>query len=86
MVDKNWSKFVFTKWLVSQNHPLWKRAGNFREYLAGDWMNHLSDTVYHGLTSTNQINSRRALPAVEPVGKLNSCGSQAKEERKHLYK
>lgn len=35
----------------------WKRAGTFKKYWTGDWMNHLSITVYHGLTSTNQINS-----------------------------
>lgn len=31
-------------------------------HLAGDWTDHLRFTVYHGITSTNQINSRIALP------------------------
>lgn len=29
---------------------VWKRAGTFNKYLAGDWMKHLSITVYHRLT------------------------------------
>ena len=34
----------------SSLETVWKRAGTFKKYLAGDWMNHLSITVYHCLT------------------------------------
>lgn len=35
---------------------VWKKsAGTFKKYLTGDLTNHLSITVYHGLTSTIQI-------------------------------
>ena len=63
----------FTK--PSEEEPLEtvsKTAGTFKKYLAGDLKNHLSITVYHKLTLTNQIKRRRALRPVEPVGKLNS--------------
>ena len=55
---------------------VWKRAGTFKKYLAGDWTNHLSITVCHRLTSTNQNNSRRA-----PGGISNSYWSQLREEK-----
>ena len=51
-------------------HWIWE--GTSDKYLAGDWMNHLSVTAYHGLTSTNQITSRTALPQVEPAGRKYS--------------
>ena len=46
-----------------------KRAGTLKKYFASDWTDYLSYTVYLRLTSTNQINCRRA-PAA--VGKSNS--------------
>lgn len=47
-----------------------KSAGTLKNVLAGDWKNHLSVTVYHRLTLTKQINSRRALPHGEGVGEF----------------
>lgn len=44
----------------------------FCRYLTGDWMDYLSISVNHHLTSTNQIKSRTMLPPVEPVGKSYS--------------
>ena len=56
---------------------VWKRAGAFKKYLAGDWTNHLSVTVCHRLTSTNQNGSRRA-----PGGVSNSYRSQLRGEKR----
>ena len=73
-----------TRWFVSQNccstkpsgeapqGTVWKRAGTFKKYLAGDRTNHLSITVYHRLTSANQISIRRVLPPGDPLSKTNS--------------
>lgn len=37
-----------------QHLDVWRRAGAFRKYLAGDWTTHMSITVYHGLISEQQ--------------------------------
>ena len=34
----------------SSLETVWKRSGSFKKYLAGDKMNHLSITVYQGLS------------------------------------
>lgn len=70
-------QMVFYTWEPCAKLPLvniLKMVGTFKIYLAGDWTNHLYTNVYHGLTSTNQIYSRRALPPAAP--------SQFREERK----
>lgn len=51
-----------------------KREGAFKQHLEGDWTNYLSVTVDHRLTSANQINSRRALPAVPVLKSLREGG------------
>ena len=44
---------------------LGKGTGTFKKYLAGDWMNHMYFTIYHGLNNlNNQINNRRVLTVV----------------------
>ena len=87
-----WMPTWQARWFVTQNH-LGRLCGNCQEKsrhfkkkqnLAGDWTNHLSITIYYRLTSTSQMNRRRALPA-EPVGKSNSWWSQLGDEWKHLF-
>ena len=51
---------------------------NFKRYLAGNWMTHLSITVYPWLTSTNQINSGRALSPAGPLA--NQTPTKASRE------
>ena len=58
------TKLNLTRQMVCYTEPseklsletVWKRTGTFKKYLASDKMHHPSITVYHGLTSTNQIN------------------------------
>ncbi len=63
--EKNTDKEAFVTWQAggsaAQKHLgrlRWKTFGKgqtLKKYLAGDWINHLSVTVYCGLTSTKQI-------------------------------
>lgn len=39
----------------------------FKKYLSGDWMDHLSITVYSGPTSTNQINLGKGCHQQSPL-------------------
>lgn len=49
----------------SSMETVWKSAGTFKKYLAGDWMNHLSTTVLSceaaGFTHRSHKNPRRTL-------------------------
>lgn len=45
-----------------------ERQALLRKFVAGDSTNHLSVTVYHGLTTTNQVN--------EPYDSIGVCKSQ----------
>lgn len=55
-------------------------AWPFKNYLAGNWTNHLQ-----WLTSTNEIDSRKDLLPAEPICKSRSYWSQSKKEWKHLF-
>lgn len=76
----------FTEWFVSQIHlerscqKTYETDRHLQTYLEGDWTNNLCITIYHRLISSNQSNSRRALPRVKPVGEINSHHSQLGEE------
>ena len=74
-------------WQMVWESRLWKleNGRHLKKYLAGNRTNHLSTTIYHGLASTNHINSWSVLPPVEPVGKSNSCQSQSTEEWKLCF-
>lgn len=57
----------------------WRRSGKmsttFKNYiLAGDWVNHLPFTVYHGSFPTNQTDT------VETVAKIRSCWKHFKDK------
>ena len=56
---------------------VWKTTGT---WMAADWTSHLSADVFHRITLNSQINSKRALPPVEPVGNSNSYWSSLREE------
>ena len=43
----------------------------------------MSVTIYHRLTSTNRIDSRRELPPTQPVGQSNICWGQSEKEKGH---
>ena len=61
---------------------VWKRASAFKKCLSDDWTMLIS--IQHRRTLTNQINSRRALPA-DVFGELSFYQSQSEEERKRLF-
>ncbi len=53
---------------------VWKRADTMKKYLAGNWINHLSATIYCGLTSTNQIKNTHDQQSHLVNQTLTSCG------------
>ena len=57
-----------------------KKKGQAQKYLAGDWTNLISITVYRGPTFIQWLQEE----PVEPVAKSNSC--QLGDEPKHCYR
>lgn len=74
-------------WVMMLHIFTWKGAARncLEKGSTRDWMNHLSIIVYHGLTSTNHINSRGAPPLAEPIGKPNSDWSQSSEQKHDFH-
>lgn len=61
--------FHITKHWKVQLQTILKKRRPFSTYVAGDWTNFLSVTVLHGLSLTNQNNSKSVLPQLEPTDK-----------------
>ncbi len=73
-----------TIWKGSIGNHL-EKGRRFKNTLAGDWINHLSATVYRSLILTWFSTNQQITWPVEPLGKLNSYKSQSGEEQKHLF-
>lgn len=73
----NWRAWLFC--VTQQKQPL-ETIWSEQALSKNTWTNHSSFSVYHLLTSTNQINR-----STEPVSKWSSCHCHSREEQKCLF-